>query len=75
MARDTVEPIVRSKKEAIVDAMINNELKNMMILAKIKIKKPKRAKKPKKKKKKRIKLPGMKAIEGRYEYDLLVELI
>ena len=54
---------------------INNELKNMMILAKMKIKKPKKAKKPKKKKKKRIKLPGMKAIDGRDEYDLLVELI
>lgn len=75
MARDAVEPIVREKKTAIVDAMINNELKNMMILAKMKIKKPKKAKKPKKKKKKRIKLPGMKAIDGRDEYDLLVELI
>ena len=75
MARDAVEPIVREKKTAIVDAMINNELKNMMILAKMKIKKPKKAKKPKKKKKKRIKLPGMKAIDGRDEYNLLVELI
>lgn len=75
MARDSVEPIVRKKKEKYVDEMIKQELKNMMILAKMKIKKPKKPKKPKKKKAKKIKLPGAKLIAGRDEYDLLVELI
>jgi len=75
MARNEVEPIVRKKKEAIVDAMIMQELKNMMVLAKIKQKKKKKPKKPKKKKPKKIKLPGARAIAGRDEYDLLIELI
>jgi SpoVK/Ycf46/Vps4 family AAA+-type ATPase len=75
MARDEVEPIVRKKKEKIVDEMIAQELKNMMVLAKIKQKKKKKPKKPKKKKPKKIKLPGARAIQGRDEYDLLVELI
>ena len=75
MARDSVEPIVRKTKEKYVDEMIKQELKNMMILAKMKIKKPKKPKKPKKKKAKKIKLPGAKLIAGRDEYDLLVELI
>jgi tRNA(Ile)-lysidine synthase TilS/MesJ len=75
MARDAVEPMVRKKKEKIVDKMIEQELKNMMVLAKIKQKKKKKPKKKKPKKPKKIKLPGGKAIFGRDEYDLLVELI
>jgi hypothetical protein len=75
MARDAVEPMVRKKKEKIVDKMIEAELKNMMVLAKIKQKKKKKPKKKKAKKPKKIKLPGGKAIFGRDEYDLLVELI
>jgi len=46
-----------------------------MVLAKIKQKKKKKPKKKKAKKPKKIKLPGGKAIFGRDEYDLLVELI
>jgi hypothetical protein len=47
----------------------------MMILAKINPKKKKKPKKKKPKKPKKIKLPGAKAIQGRDEYDVLVELI
>lgn len=75
MAREAVEPMVRKKKEKIVDKMIEQELKNMMVLAKIKQKKKKKPKKKKQKKPKKIKLPGGKLIFGRDEYDMLVELI
>ena len=58
-----------------MDAMINQELKNMMTLAKIKMKKPKKPKKPKKKKPKKNKLPGASQIRDKDTYELLVELI
>merc|ERR1711990_539735 len=66
MAIAAVRPEVEKKKTALVDAMIKQELANMMVLAK---------QKQKKKKKKGIKLPGAKYIRDRDPYDLLVELI
>jgi IQ and AAA domain-containing protein len=75
MARQQVLPLVEKEKEKIVDALINQELKNMMTLAKIKMKKPKKPKKPKKKKPKKNKLPGASQIRDKDTYELLVELI
>lgn len=77
MARSEVLPLVEKDKEKLVDEMINQELKNMMALAKIKGKKKKGKgkKKGKKKKAKANKLPGAKWIKGIDEYQLLVELI
>jgi hypothetical protein len=75
MARQEVLPLVEKDKEKIVDAMIGQELKNMQILAKMKLKKPKKPKKPKKKKAKKNKLPGAKYIADKDDYELLVELI
>ena len=78
MAREAVLPEVEKDQIKIVDAMIKQELSNMMAIAKIKAKKKKgkkKAKKGKKKKKKGIKLPGAKYIKDKSEYELLVELI
>jgi len=75
MARKEVLPLVEKEKEKFVDQMINQELKNMQTLAKIKVKKPKKPKKPKKKKPKKNKLPGASAIRDKDTYELLVELI
>jgi IQ and AAA domain-containing protein len=77
MAVIAVRPEVEKKKTEIVDAMIKQELANMMVLAKQKGKKKKKSKKKskKKKKKKLPKLPGLKFIATRDPYDLLVELI
>ena len=70
MARSEVLPLVEKDKEKLVDEMINQELKNMMALAKIKGKKKKGKgkKKGKKKKAKANKLPGAKWIKGIDEY-------
>jgi len=79
MAVAAVRPEVEKKKTKLVDEMINQELKNMMVLAKQKGKKKKKGKKggkkKKGKKKKGPKLPGYKYIKERDVYDLLVELI
>lgn len=78
MAVAAVRPEVEKKKTKLVDEMINQELKNMMVLAKQKGKKKKKKggkKKKKSKKKKGPKLPGYKHIREREVYDLLVELI
>lgn len=76
MAISSVRPEVEKKKTALVDAMIKQELNNMMVLAKQKQKKSKKKKNKKsKKKKKNIKLPGYKYCGNRDKYDLLVELI
>lgn len=78
MATLSVRPEVEKKKSKLVDAMIAQELENMMKLAKQKAKKKKGKKKGKKKKgkkKKGPKLPGFKYIKDCLPYDLLVELI
>jgi SpoVK/Ycf46/Vps4 family AAA+-type ATPase len=68
MAIQSVRPEVEKKKTALVDAMIKQELANMMVLAKQKGKK-------KKKGKKGPKLVGYKYIKDSDPYDLLVQLI
>jgi len=78
MAMIEIRPEVEKNKTAMVDAMIKQELANMMILAKQKPKKGKKKKGKKKKGKKKgskNKLPGFKYIKDRDTYDLLVELI
>lgn len=78
MAISSVRPEVEKKKTALVDAMIKQELANMMVLAKQKGKKKKKSKKKGKKKgkkKKGPKLVGFKYIKDSDPYDLLVQLI
>lgn len=76
MAILAVRPEVEKKKTALVDAMIKQELANMMVLAKQKQKKKKKPKKKKKKKPKKKKgPPGYKLIRDFDPYDLLVQLI
>ncbi len=76
MAILAVRPEVEKKKTALVDAMIKQELANMMVLAKQKQKKKKKSKKKKKKKPKKKKgPPGYKLIRDFDPYDLLVQLI
>ncbi len=78
MAREAALPEVEKDQIKIVDAMIKQELSNMMAIAKIKAKKKKgkkKSKKGKKKKKKGLKLPGYKYIKDKSEYECLLELI
>ena len=80
LLRAEVMPKVEKALTKQVDEMLDLELENMRTLMGVKKKKKKGGKKKskkggKKKGKKLPKLPGMKAIKGVAEYDLLIELV